>query len=152
MILFQIIGRGPRVQYLEKLVREKNLENCQFLPFQSDDMFPHSLSAADIGVVVLDKVTSKGSVPSKSYNLMNLGIPSLYIASKDSELYDYAQKFKHAECFQENELDKAVEYILALSKDKEMVKYYSGNAIKAAHKFKRENADTFVSLYLNPPE
>jgi hypothetical protein len=151
-ILFQIIGRGPRVHYLEKLVKEKNLKNCQFLPFQSDEMFPHSLSAADIGVVVLDKITSKGSVPSKSYNLMNLGIPSLYIASEDSELYDYAQKFRHAECFQENELDKAVDYIIALSEDKDLVKYYSGNALKAADKFKRENADAMVSLYLNSSE
>jgi len=148
-ILFQIIGRGPRVHYLEKLVKEKKLENCQFLPFQSDEMFPHSLSAANIGVVVLDKVTSKGSVPSKSYNLMNFGIPSLYIASKDSELYDYAVNFRHAECYEENELDKAVDYILTLSEDKNLVDYYSGNALKAADKFKRENADKLVSLYLN---
>ena len=81
-ILFQIIGRGPRKSKLENLVKEKNLPNCVFLPFQTDDMFPYSLSAADVGVVILDETTSKGSVPSKSYNLMSYGIPSLYIASR----------------------------------------------------------------------
>jgi glycosyltransferase involved in cell wall biosynthesis len=148
-ILFQIIGRGPRKEHLEKMVSEKKLENCMFLPFQSDEMFPHSLSATDIGIVVLNKLTSKGSVPSKSYNLMNLGIPSLYIASRDSELYDYAEKFKHAECYQEDEIDKAVEYIINLSKNKDLMKSYSDNALKAAERFKRENADQLVSLYLS---
>ena len=85
-ILFQIIGRGPRVPTLKKMVEDKKLNNCQFLPFQSDEMFPFSLSAADLGIVILDELTSKGSVPSKSYNLMSYGIPSLYIASADSEL------------------------------------------------------------------
>jgi hypothetical protein len=147
-ILFQIIGRGPRKQHLEQLVNEKNLKNCMFLPFQSDEMFPHSLSAADIGVVVLNKLTSEGSVPSKSYNLMNLGIPSLYIASRDSELYDYASNFKHAECYQEDEIDKAVEYIVNLSVNNKLMKFYSDNALKAANSFKRENADLLVSLYM----
>jgi len=89
-IHFQIIGRGTRKPVLEKIVKEKNLENCTFLPFQSNEMFPFSLSAADLGVVILDETTSKGSVPSKSYNLMSYGIPSLYIASEDSQLYHYA--------------------------------------------------------------
>ena len=73
-IIFQIIGRGPRKSELENLVQKKNLSNCFFLPFQSDYMFPYSLSAADVGVVILDETTSKGSVPSKSYNLMSYGL------------------------------------------------------------------------------
>ena len=83
-IIFQIIGRGPRVPALQKMVEEKKLPNCTFLPFQSDEMFPFSLSAADLGIVILDELTSKGSVLSKSYNLMSYGIPSVYIAGQDS--------------------------------------------------------------------
>ena len=73
-IIFQIIGRGPRVPALQKMVEEKKLPNCTFLPFQTDEMFPFSLSAADLGIVILDELTSKGSVPSKSYNLMRKAI------------------------------------------------------------------------------
>lgn len=148
-ILFQIIGRGPRQPHLKKLVEEKNLPNCQFLPFQSDEMFPYSLSAADVGVVILDKVTSKGSVPSKSYNLMSYGIPSLYVASEDSELHDYAVKYAHAECVEHDNLDKAVEYLLALRDSKDIRKRYSHNALKAAKYYRRSNADKIVELYLN---
>lgn len=146
-ILFQIIGRGPRKSKLEKLVKEKNLPNCVFLPFQTDDMFPYSLSAADVGVVILDETTSKGSVPSKSYNLMSYGIPSLYIASKDSQLYEYTKKYEHGACFSKNELKVVTEFLKNLSTNSLFYNEISSNAIKAAKNFKRENADKFIKAY-----
>lgn len=149
-ILFQIIGRGPRVPALKRLVEEKGLENCQFLPFQSDDMFPYSLSAADLGVVILDELTSKGSVPSKSYNLMSYAIPSLYIAAADSELQGYADRYGHAVCFSESDLDKAAEFIRALNRDQALYGTMSEKSQKAATFFRRENAGKFIDLYLQP--
>lgn len=146
-ILFQIIGRGPRKSKLEKLVKEKKLPNCVFLPFQTDDMFPYSLSAADVGVVILDETTSKGSVPSKSYNLMSYGIPSLYIASKDSQLYEYTKKYEHGACFSKNELKVVTEFLKNLSTNSLFYNEISSNAIKAAKNFKRENADKFIKAY-----
>lgn len=147
-ILFQIIGRGPRKPELEKMVEEKNLPNCIFLPFQSDEMFPYSLSAADLGVVILDGATAKGSVPSKSYNLMSFGIPSLYIASDESELHHYAETYGHAVCVEHDRLDEAVGFIKKLADDAELWKRYSLNAEKAAENYKRSNADLFVEKYI----
>jgi hypothetical protein len=147
-IHFQIIGKGSRVPHLKKMVESKNLKNCQFLPFQSDQMFPFSLSAADMGVVILDETTSKGSVPSKCYNLMSYGIPSIYIAANDSELNDYSKKFGNAECFTKNELDLAAGYIEKLSRNREAYDVYSQNALNAARNFRRSNADRLVKRYL----
>ncbi len=147
-ILFQIIGRGPRMPYLQSLVKQRGLPNCQFLPFQSDEMFPFSLSAADLGVVILDESTSKGSVPSKSYNLMSYGIPSLYVASEDSELHDYAENYGHAKCVNHDKLDEAVEYILALKNDQNLHEKYSQNALTASLNYRRSNADQIVEYYL----
>lgn len=149
-ILFQIIGRGPRVPMLKRMVEEKNLQNCVFLPFQSDEMFPYSLSAADMGIVILDDLTAKASVPSKSYNLMNLGIPSLYMASADSELHVYAEKYDHAECFSEDNLEEAGKFILALKNDRERWNVLSKNAVDASKNFTRKNADELVENYLRP--
>ncbi|MGC4041454.1 MAG: glycosyltransferase family 4 protein [Flavobacterium sp.] len=149
-IIFQIIGRGPRVPALQKMVEEKKLPNCSFLPFQSDEMFPFSLSAADLGIVILDELTSKGSVPSKSYNLMSYGIPSVYIAGEDSELNTYAHKYNAAECFAEKDLALAKNFILDLSKNKQKWSEMSANAIATAKLFRRDNADKFVDYYLNP--
>lgn len=147
-IIFQIIGRGPRKSYLEKLVLERNLPNCLFLPFQPDEMFPFSLSAADVGVVILDEITSKGSVPSKSYNLMSYGIPSLYIASLDSQLKLYANKYKHAACFEKSQLHQAAEYLLRLKNDSMYYSQTSEASVKASKDFQRKNADLFVKKYL----
>lgn len=147
-ILFQIIGRGPRKPTLEKLVNDKNLPNCSFFPFQTDEVFPFSLSAADVGVVILDETTSKGSVPSKSYNLMSYGIPSLYIASKDSQLYLYAKNYQLGKCFTKNELDKAAVFLEKLSQDSVSYNNFSTNAALAAQDFKQDNADKFIDAYL----
>ncbi len=148
-IIFQLIGRGPRVPYLKKLVAEKNLPNCKFIDFQPDDMFPYSLSAADIGVVILNDSVSNGSVPSKSYNLMSFGIPSLYIAAEDSTLNDYVKKYNHGKCFKYNEVDLAAEFILKLKEDKKLWQQYSKNAEEAAKDFRRGNADRIVEKYLS---
>lgn len=147
-ILFQIIGRGPRVPHLKSLVAKKNLPNCQFLPFQSDEMFPYSLSAADIGVVILDEKTSKGSVPSKSYNLMSYGIPSLYIASEESQLSDYANNHNHAKCVSHDKLGEAVRFINLMKENEELRKTYSQNALELSKHFRRDNADKIVEKYL----
>jgi len=147
-IIFQIIGRGPRKEHLKQLVAKEKLPNCMFLPFQSDEMFPYSLSAADLGVVILDEKTSKGSVPSKSFNLMSYGIPSLYIASKDSQLADYTKTYKHANLFTKENISDAAQWIEKLSKDIKQQKSLSKNAILASNDFKRENADKFVNQYL----
>lgn len=149
-IIFQIIGRGPRVPVLQKMVQEKQLPNCRFLPFQTDEMFPYSLSACDLGIVILDEVTSKGSVPSKSYNLMSYGIPAIYIAGNDSELHDYASKYGHAACFPESQLDKAKEFIIEMSKDKTKWESMSQKALETSLLFRRDNADKFIDLYLQP--
>jgi hypothetical protein len=148
-ILFQIIGRGPRVPHLQKLVSEKKLHNCLFLPFQSDEMFPYSLSAADLGVVILDDEVSKGSVPSKTYNLMSFGIPSLYIASRESELYKYAREYNNGKCFGADQLNEAAEFILQLYCSKGKQKEYTENALRAAMNFRRTNADKIVEYYLS---
>jgi hypothetical protein len=147
-ILFQIIGKGSRVHALKMKVKEMGLDNCQFLPFQSDEMFPYSLSAADLGVVILDDETSKGSVPSKSYNLMSFGIPAIYIAAEDSELNDYSEKYNHAKCFHKNELDLICEFISSMKSDREIRGRYSQNALHAAKDYRRSNADKIVELYL----
>lgn len=149
-IIFQIIGRGPRVPALLRMVEERKLPNCTFLPFQSDEMFPFSLSAADLGIVILDELTSKGSVPSKSYNLMSYGIPSVYIAGEDSELNTYANKYRAAECFAEKDLNSAKDFIVELSQNKQKWNEMSANALNTSQLFRRDNADKFVDYYLNP--
>ena len=148
-ILVQIIGRGPREPYIRKLVAERGLKNLQLLPFQRDEMFPHSLSAADLGVVMLDERVGRGSVPSKAYNLMSFGIPALYVAGPDSQLARYAEEFGHAHCFRGDQVDEIAQWIGELALNPDKVKAMGRRAEQAARRFRRDNADRFPEIYLS---
>lgn len=146
-IMFQIIGRGSRKPYIERMVAERALGNLQVLPFQEDKMFPHSISAANLGVVILDESVSRGSVPSKAYNLMSFGIPALYISSAESQLARDAHKYGHARCFSVNEKDDICHFILKLVNDPELCQRMSQAALRAAENFTPANANKFVESY-----
>ena len=79
---------------------------------------------------------------------MSYGIPSLYVASEDSELHDYAEKYGHARCVSHNNLDEAVKYILALKSDPDLQEKYSHQALAASQNYRRSNADRIVAYYL----
>jgi len=147
-ILFQIIGRGPREPYIRRRVLESGLQNVQMLPFQSDRMFIHSLSAADLGVVILDERVSRGSVPSKAYNVMSLGIPSLYVAGADSQLALDADRFGHARCYQSKEMGAITAFVQLLASDRSLQRTMGQAAEQASGFFTRANADRFVDSYL----
>jgi len=80
---------------------------------------------------------------------MALGIPSLYIAPKESQLYKYAQEFGHAKCFSEEELSEASSWVLEFSQNPELQEYMSLAALKASKNFQRSNADKMVNKYIN---
>lgn len=148
-ILIQIIGRGPREPYIRRLVADRGLDNLQMLPFQSDEMFPHSLSAADLGVVMLDERVGRGSVPSKAYNLMALGIPSLYVAGSDSQLAQNAEKYQHARCFRADRITEITDWIRKLASNNEELEAMRRRAERAAKNYQRCNADRFVEMYMH---
>ncbi len=149
-VVFQIIGRGPRVPVIERQIRERSLRNVQMLPFQDDDMFKYSLSAADLGVVILHEAVSRGSVPSKAYNLMSFGIPALYIAASDSELGRYAERYRHAVRFDADDLDAIASSIQALASDTSKHDQMRVASERASEDFRRSNAARFVEAYLRP--
>lgn len=147
-IAFMIIGKGERVQKIKQMVANYQLDNFKVLPFQSDEMFPYSLSAADMGVVVLDDQISKGSVPSKTYNLMASSMPILYISSVDSELAVYAEKYKNGSCFNSNDIEQIAAYIQKLSRDQVLLQTLKSNSLQASANFTRRNADQLVTRYI----
>ncbi len=146
-ILFLIIGKGDKVIKIKEGIRNHDLQNCMVLPFQPDHVFPYSLSAADLGVVILDNKTSKGSIPNKAYNLMTAGKPILYIASSDSELNIYAQRYNNGKCFDDTQLKEIADFILDVSNDPGLVEQYQNNSLKASLDFTRKNTNAIVEAY-----
>jgi glycosyltransferase involved in cell wall biosynthesis len=146
-IIFLIIGKGERMKQITESIEDTGLKNCMVLPFQPDHVFPYSLSAADMGVVILDSRTSQGSIPNKAYNLMAASQPILYIASKESELNIYAQRYGNGKCFDAGELNEIACFIKQVSEDEDLQILYKRNSLKASGDFSRKNAGAIVEVY-----
>jgi glycosyltransferase involved in cell wall biosynthesis len=110
-IFVLIIGRGERYNHIQELVSKSNLKNCRLLPFQPDDQLNYTLSAADLGVVLLDDKTAHVSIPSKIYNLQAVGVPILGIAIPDSELGHHLEKHANGICFSPSDIKSIVDFI-----------------------------------------
>jgi len=146
-ILFLIIGRGQRQVHIKELIEKYKLTNCMMLPFQPDDIIKYSLASADLGVIILDEKTSLTSVPSKTYNLMAVGVPLLCIASPESELSRYIDIYKNGRRFDKNDFSAIKEFILELKKDNALLEEYKLNSLKASSEFTLENANKFFTIY-----
>lgn len=148
-IKFIIIGWGERYKTIENIIEIKKLVNVKILPMQPIEVLEQSLSAADISVILLEEKIADVSLPSKLYNLQNLGIPILCFAPNTSELFRHVAEFKNGVCFRENDTLKIANFILECKNNPTLLKEFSENSLKAAKEFSFKNADKFTEPFLN---
>lgn len=141
---FLIIGGGHKFIQINKLINNSGLKNVQLLDWQPAENIPFTLSAANVGVVTLDSYATHLSVPSKTYDLMAVGLPILAIASPESELSKLLKEHQIGECFSAKEVKKITTYLLGLQSDKEMYQMLSKNSLEAAELYTAKNADLFL--------
>lgn len=147
-IYFLIIGRGEKFKSVQSIVNQYNLQNCRLLPFQPDNILNYTLSAADLGVVLLDEKTAHVSIPSKIYNLQNVGVPILGIADVKSELANHLAIFKNGACFNQNNFSAIRDYILLMKNDSVLYQEAKENSIIAAKKYTMANAGKYLEEYV----
>lgn len=143
-IVFVLIGEGGKKEMIESRIEKEQVANVKLLPFQPYESLSYSLSAADIAVVTLDTASSQMSVPSKTFNLMILGIPLMCIASPDSELGNIVHQYNIGGIFNPEDIQKMTQFVIRLKKTKELWTLYSNNSLKASKQFTSENAKKFV--------
>lgn len=147
-VFFLIIGRGERFLSLKQQVERDALRNCRLLPFQPDDRLNETLSAADLGVVILDDKTAHVSMPSKIYNLQAVGVPVLGIAALESELARHVLDNAIGECFHQSDLAGMMEFVLELKSDPLRLEQLKENATKVGGRFTWKNASRYASTYV----
>lgn len=143
-ICILIIGEGLKKQELMRVAEKENLSLCRFLTWLSSDRLLFSLNAADISIVTLAEETAFVSVPSKTYNLLSVGSPLLCIAPSGSEIGNIVKKKKCGMCFNKNEVDDMVTYIMKLKNDVEYKKELSQNSREASLEYTYKNANLYV--------
>jgi len=113
-IIFLFIGDGGGLNKLKGLVKENNLKNVLFLPYQPKEFLPHSLTASDISIVSLEKGIEGLAVPSKIYGILASGRAVLGLVGENCEVADI---IKNANCgFRVNQgdvdgLEEKIEYM-----------------------------------------
>lgn len=147
-ILFQIIGRGAKMNTIERIAKDKQLENLLILPFQPDDLLKFSLAAADLGVVILDDRLSRVSIPSKVYNLIATGIPILSISSEESELTRLVNDYDVGKTFRKDEAGDIANFISEMYADRRKLETFGKNSLSASVNHTSANAGLFVKDYL----
>ncbi|MGZ4355223.1 MAG: glycosyltransferase family 4 protein, partial [Gaiellaceae bacterium] len=90
-----IIGMGARHAELVALAQLHELDQVQFLYYQSREVLPQSLSAADVHVVGLAAGLAGYVVPSRLYGILAVGKPVIVAADPESET---AQVVTEARC------------------------------------------------------
>jgi colanic acid biosynthesis glycosyl transferase WcaI len=84
-LLILIIGMGARHAELVALAELHEVDQVQFLYYQSRGLLPQSLSAADVHVVGLAAGLAGYVVPSRLYGILAVGRPVIAAADAESE-------------------------------------------------------------------
>ncbi len=85
-IKFVFIGDGNAKQSLQALAREKNLDNCEFLPMQPLERVPSVYNACDLGMIPLKPGAAMIALPSKTWNYLSAACPVVGCVESDSPL------------------------------------------------------------------
>lgn len=85
-VTFVFVGDGVQRSHILKRINEERLFNCRVLPFVPRAEFADLLASADIALVTLEPGADGLGVPSKFYNILAAGRPTLAILSPQSEV------------------------------------------------------------------
>ena len=143
-VIFVIIGEGGKKKIIEQRISDECVDNILMLPYQPYDFLSHSLSAADIAVITLDTQSSAMSVPSKTFNMMSLGVPLMCIASPKSELGNIVRKYNVGDIFEPENVNSMIEFVLKLKTNDSVKKLFAENSLNASLDFSPENAKMFI--------
>ena len=143
-VKFLMIGEGKKKTDLVAQAEELNLRNITFLPLQDFNVLPYSLASADLGIITLDENVSRVSVPSKTFNLMAVGVPLLALSNNDTEMFRLISKYQNGRCISKSNVDDIVAYIRELKSDKMLKQKYCNNSLLASKDFTFKNSELYL--------
>lgn len=157
-IVFVFVGNGVKRSELIADVERRGLTNVMFVGYQPKNYLAHSLSAADLHFVLLDKRLTQFMLPSKIYSAFASGTPVLGIGARQSPLADKRTDSHIANMIdtnsagffvEEDSPGEIAERILELYNDRELCLQMQQNARLAAEEnYSRRNATNgFLSLF-----
>ena len=142
-IQFIIIGAGDKFDMIKKRIHSLALSNVKLLPWQDTKLLPYTISSADIALVTLGNEAADLSIPSKTYNLMSVGVPILCIANKSSALSKLIESNSMGKTFSSDEKKEIINFIKQCKNHPETANELKENSLKASLNYTPENAKLF---------
>jgi colanic acid biosynthesis glycosyl transferase WcaI len=85
-ITFIFVGDGAKKEHIVSRVQSEKLSNVQMFPFVPENQLPDLLASADISLVTLEQEMVGLAVPSKFYNILASGRPTVAVVNPISEV------------------------------------------------------------------
>jgi glycosyltransferase involved in cell wall biosynthesis len=145
-IFFLIIGGGDKYEFLKEKIKNSTLDNIRLLEWQPTEMLPYTLSGADLGVVSLGNEVSDLSIPSKTYNLMSVGVPILCLANENSALAKLIAHHNNGKAFDHLQIEAITNFILKCNREPLYLDEMKKNSLAASNCYTPENAKLFVDV------
>lgn len=144
-IVFQIVGHGSQIGYIEKEIERINLTNVEILPFQPVSRISEVYSSCDIQFVPLKKRVIGNSFPSKLAHVMACG--KTFICSIDkTSFFEFAESYEIGKCYEIGSYDEIANGILEFYKSKELLKCYYRNAFECAKTYFSKQRNTSIII------
>lgn len=87
-IVFVVIGKGIKKDYLQQLAHEKGLSNILFLDFMPREEYLRFVKSVNLGLISIHEKNAAPTCPSKALSYMSLKIPILALINSNN---DYGQ-------------------------------------------------------------
>ncbi|MCW4469578.1 glycosyltransferase family 4 protein [Flavobacterium sp. MFBS3-15] len=142
-VYFMLIGGGDQYKDLEAKIISSNLSNISILPWQPTEQLPNTLPAASLSLVTLGNEASDISIPSKTFNLMSVGVPVICVAQHDSALSALVAKESIGKAFGLSDHDAIVEFILEAQSNPAMYEEMVQKVLLASQNYTPLNAKKF---------
>lgn len=145
-LYFLLIGGGDKYSELENVIQKNELQNIQIMPWQDTSLLPLTLSGADLALVTVGNEASNLSIPSKTYNLMSVGVPILCIANKDAALSQLINHHQNGKVFSSLQIEDIRNFILKCQKNKSYLENMKNKSLEASAFYTPDNAKLFSNV------
>lgn len=129
-IVFLIIGDGAQLEAIRDNIRQRELNNVLFKPFQMRQDLRDSLGCADLHITSL-KPNMEGLVlPSKIYGILAVGRPIIHLGDTEGEIATLLSENDCGRCFSAANINGISAYIEGLADRSDVLRRLGSNARK----------------------
>lgn len=144
-LMFAIVGQGGGKARLEKMARERGLNNVKFFPLQSYDALPALLKLGDCHLVVQKRGAADAVLPSKLTNILAVGGNAVITAETQTELGQLCNSYPGiAVCVEPESVDALVSGItqaLAMPENNTVARDYAERTLDKENVLRQFIAD-----------